>query len=439
MKKSFRKNFLKFILVIGDVVLMYLALLLTLALRYGDFTFWPGPQTRVFLFHFSFISGFWLLFLFLLDFYEIPPLKKLFDFFYSLIVFVILAGATATIYFYLQPQPQITPKTILALDVFIFSLFLIGWRYLFSEILKFLKVREKIIMIGNLRDLSKEKIEKSGFDLVANFDSDSLDVSKLKQKAEEANSIIFDLDFHQRRDLVENIFRNLPLRLNFISFPDFYEEVTKKVPIGAIDKIWFLEELSRSERKVDQFLKRSFDILFSSFGLLVTGFLFPFIALAIKLDSPGSVFYPQQRVGKDRNIFTLYKFRTMRETPDQDEKAWREKEGDQIIRAGKFLRKTHLDELPQFWSILKGDLSFVGPRPEWVKLAEAFEKEIPFYPQRYLVKPGFTGWAQINFPPSTSVKEAKEKFEYDLYYIKNRSFLLDLGIILKTIRIVFKT
>ena len=125
----------------------------------------------------------------------------------------------------------------------------------------------------------------------------------------------------------------------------------------------------------------------------------------------------------------------MVESPKQDKKIWREKDKNNITKTGRILRKFHIDELPQFLSILRGDLSFVGPRPEWVELAKVFEKKIPFYPQRYLVKPGFTGWAQINFPASTSIEEAKRKFEYDLYYIKNRSFLLDIEIILKTVRL----
>ncbi len=184
--------------------------------------------------------------------------------------------------------------------------------------------------------------------------------------------------------------------------------------------------------------KRLFDIIFSFLGLLISIILFPFIALAIKIDSPGPVFFCQKRVRKDRKIFTLYKFRTMRITLDQDKELWREKDPSQITRVGKILRKFYLDELPQFFNILKGDISFVGPRPEWLELAKIFEKEIPFYPLRYIVRPGFTGWAQLNFPPSTSIEEAKEKFQYDLYYIKNRSFFLDLAIILKTIRIILK-
>ena len=125
----------------------------------------------------------------------------------------------------------------------------------------------------------------------------------------------------------------------------------------------------------------------------------------------------------------------MKESRGATEDIWREKDSSCITRVGKFLRATHIDELPQSWSIIKGDLSFVGPRPEWIEMAKKFEQEIPFYRQRYLVKPGIIGWAQINFPASRSVKEATEKFEYDLYYIKNQSLLLDAEIILKAVKL----
>ena len=230
----------------------------------------------------------------------------------------------------------------------------------------------------------------------------------------------------------------MPPKLNFINFTDFYEALTKKVPLETINEFWLLENISKTERKIEEILKRGFDIVFSVIGLMFTFFLFPFIALAIKIDSPGPIFYTQKRVGKDRKIFTLYKFRTMKVSKNQDKKIWREKDPKEVTKVGKFLRKFYLDELPQFYNILKGDLSFVGPRPEWVRLAKIFEKEIPFYSLRYLVKPGLTGWAQIKYKPSTSLAEAKEKFKYDLYYIKNRSFFFDLTIILKTIGLILK-
>ena len=359
-------------------------------------------------------------------------------------IFIFLAGALGVIYFYLRPEALIAPKTILISDLLIFSLFLCGWRYIFSRILKLQNFREKIVMVGSpaeLKDLSPDLLNQNGYELVASFNSNSdFEFLKLKEtiEKEKVNSIVLGFNFYKNEQWVQQIFQNLPLKLNYISLDNFYENLTKKVPIEMIDEVWFLENLSRSEKRTEEILKRGLDVLFSFAGLLITAILFPFIALAIKIDSPGSVFYTQERIGKDRKNFTLYKFRTMKVSGDQDKKLWREKDPGQITRVGRILRRIHLDEFPQFWSILKGDLSFVGPRAEWEKLARIFEKEIPFYSQRYLVRPGFTGWAQINFPASASVEEAKEKFEYDLYYIKNRNFFLDLGIILKTIRIIFR-
>jgi exopolysaccharide biosynthesis polyprenyl glycosylphosphotransferase len=452
-----KNNFFKFLLLIGDIFLMYLALLLTLAIRYGDFSFLPGPQTKIFLFHFSLIYLFWLLILFIFDFYNPSFLRKTSDLFRNSIIFLFLAGAVGTIYFYLQPQLAITPKTILFLDVLFFTFFSFFWRIVFIQIFKFFFAKEKIIIIGapsSFSQMLNDSLKAGDYQIIAFYNPSSQstsfsklakygiisEISKLKEiiEKEGVNTISFTLNFYQDEKMVKEIFLNLSPKLNFINFTDFYETLTKKVPIEAINELWLLENISRVERKIDEFLKRSFDIIFSIPGIIFTILIFPFITLAIKIDSPGPVFYIQKRVGKDRKIFNLYKFRTMKVSENQDKEFWREKDPSQITRIGKFLRKFYLDETPQFFHILKGDLSFVGPRPEWLELAKIFEKEIPFYSLRYLVKPGLTGWAQLNFPPSTSIQEAKEKFQYDLYYIKNRSFLLDLEIILQTMKLLFK-
>jgi len=454
-------KFLKFILCLGDLFLMYLAILLALAIRYGDFSFLPGPQTKIFLFHFSFIHLIWLFLLFLLDFYEIPPFKKFSGFFANLVIFLFSAGAVSTIYFYLNSKTSIAPKTILALDIFIFGIFLTLWRYLFFQILKVKNFREKIVIFGfrpELEELLKKYLSFGGYEILAIFVPNTTLAEKIKSlswaskyrifsnfqklkeiiEAENVTSVVLALNLYENGRLTQKILSQLPLKINYINFADFYESLTKKVPLEAINEIWFLENLSRVERKIDEIFKRAFDILFSLIGLLITLILFPIFALTIKIDSPGPIFYKQKRVGKNGKIFTLYKFRTMVKDAEKKGPQWALPNDPRVTRIGKIMRKTHLDELPQLWSILKGDLSFVGPRPEELGLAKLYEKEIPFYSQRYLIKPGFTGWAQINFPASASVKEAKEKFQYDLYYIKNRSFFLDLGIILKTIRVVFR-
>lgn len=438
------KKILKTIMVIGDVILMYSVLLLTLVIRHGNFSFLANPKTKIFLFHFSFIFLFWLLFLFLLDFYEIPSFRKKIDFFSNLIIFTILNGIVGVVYFYILPQAIISPKTILVLDVLIFSLFLSLWRYIFSYILKLQNFREKIVMLdppAELKDLSPALLNQNGYELVVSFNSNSdSEFLKLKEtiEKEKVNTVVLGFNFYKDEQRVQQIFQNLPLKLNYFGFANFYENLTKKVPIGMIDEVWFLENLSRSERRIEEALKRGFDVFFSFIGLLITAFLFPFVTLAIKIDSPGSVFYRQKRVGKAGKIFTLYKFRTMKVEAEEKGPQWAVPEDPRVTVVGKVLRTTHIDEFPQFYNILKNDISFVGPRPERPEFVEKLKKEIPYYNIRHLIKPGFTGWAQINYHYGASVDEAKEKFQYDLYYIKNRSFFLDLAIILKTIKIIFR-
>ena len=457
-----RHKLLKLTLVAGDIILIYCALFLTLALRHGDLSFWPEAKLQAFIMHFSWLAIIWILFLYMLGFYEIPPLKKVFVFFKNLLIFFFLAGAVGVAYFYLVPETEVAPKTILFLDVLIFSALFCCWRYFFSRFLKLSNFKEKVIMVGfrfGLEDLVKDRLfSESGYEITAFFSPDKSfsqkllsfegsakyglvsQISKLKEIAEKEkiSGVIFPRFLQGNEKIIQQIFNNLSLNLNYISFADFYENIAKKIPLEAINEAWFLENISRSEKKVEDLLKRGFDIIFSFVGILVTVVLFPFIVLAIKLDSSGPVFYSQKRVGKSGRVFTLYKFRTMVAGAEQNGSQWTMPNDSRITRIGKVLRFFHIDEFAQFFNILKGDISFVGPRPESLELVETFEKEIPYYKIRYIIKPGFTGWAQLNFPASASVEQAKEKFGYDLYYIKNRNLFMDLGIILKTIRIILK-
>ena len=212
-------------------------------------------------------------------------------------------------------------------------------------------------------------------------------------------------------------------------------EKQKNIFLENISEEWFEKNVSKKDGVVYSFVKRATDLFFGCVGFVFFVLLFPFFALVIKFDSKGNILFKQERIGKNGKIIVIRKFRTMLQEYNCDNEKWREKNKNNITRVGKFLRVSHLDELPQWINLIAGDLSFIGPRAEWVDLAKIFEKEIPFYKKRYLVKPGLIGWAQINFPASKSVKEAKEKFEYDLYYIKNKSLLLDFEIILKSIKL----
>ena len=183
--------------------------------------------------------------------------------------------------------------------------------------------------------------------------------------------------------------------------------------------------------------KRLLDIIFSVIGLLLAVPFFPILAIMIKLDSPGSVFYKQLRVGEREVEFFVYKFRTMSQDAETKTGAvWAQKEDPRVTKIGRFMRKTRIDEIPQLLNVLKGEMSFIGPRPERMAFVEKLQETIPFYSIRHFVKPGVTGWAQVCYPYGASDEDALEKMRYDLYYIKNYSILLDLKIIMNTIKVV---
>jgi len=188
-----------------------------------------------------------------------------------------------------------------------------------------------------------------------------------------------------------------------------------------------------------ELFKRLMDIFGGLIGLLILIFAMPFLSLAVYFDSGLPIFYSQSRLGRVRSVFTIYKFRSMRQNTDSYGDVRRTMENDpRITRVGKFLRKTRLDELPQFWNVLRGDMSLVGPRAEVPELVDEYQKQVPFYRARLLVKPGLTGWAQINYGYVASVTETSIKLEYDLYYIKHRTLSMDFQIILRTIGTVLR-
>lgn len=225
--------------------------------------------------------------------------------------------------------------------------------------------------------------------------------------------------------------------VDIMDAPCCYEELTGKLLVENIQPSWFLYSNGFRVTSFLRFYKRGFDLLFSLFGLCVSLPLWPVVALLVKLDSPGPVLYRQERVGLNEESFTIYKFRTMRQDAEQVSGAvWAQENDPRITRMGNFLRKTRLDELPQLLNVLKGDMSFVGPRPERPEFVETLNEKIPYYSKRHFMKPGVTGWAQVCYPYGASENDSLEKLRYDLYYLKNYSLLLDFIIILETVKVV---
>lgn len=227
-------------------------------------------------------------------------------------------------------------------------------------------------------------------------------------------------------------FQDLPV----YSLLTFYEMYWEKMPLHLLTATWPLQAgFHLVKHSAFAAAKRLTDILLSAFGILLAAPLMLLIAILIRIESPGPVIFRQTRVGQHRRPFTLFKFRTMR-AGSEEKGIYTEKNDNRITRVGKFLRTMRFDEFPQFFNVLRGDMSLIGPRAEWIKCVEKYEAIIPHYHFRHLVRPGITGWAQVNYPYGASTEDAIEKLTYDLYYIRNFSLTLDASVTLKTIHIM---
>ncbi|NCU44802.1 exopolysaccharide biosynthesis polyprenyl glycosylphosphotransferase [Candidatus Falkowbacteria bacterium] len=247
------------------------------------------------------------------------------------------------------------------------------------------------------------------------------------------NTLVIADRYRADEQINQILFSLLPLNLTYLTLSSFYEQLTGKVPLAAIGQLWFLENLNLTEKRWYLTAKRGFDVVLASLGLVISAILWPLIALVIKLASPGPIILKQQRSGRDNQPFTIYKFRTMR-VPDPSKPLTDEQ---RITASGRWLRQTRLDEIPQLINIIKGDMSFIGPRPERPELIENLAKELPFYHIRGLIRPGVTGWDQVSGEyHSPSLEDTYKKLQHDLFYLKNCSIYLDLTIILKTLTTV---
>ena len=255
-------------------------------------------------------------------------------------------------------------------------------------------------------------------------------------KEDKVDRIIVALEERRGRFPTEEL---LKCRMEGISVEEgiaFYEHLTGKLLVERAYPSFLIFSNGFIKTTYHHVVKTAMDLFLSFFGLIIFLPIMALTALAIKLDSSGPVFYQQGRIGKKSKIFLLLKFRSMKEDAEKETgPVWAEEKDKRVTRVGKIIRKLRLDEIPQIINILRGEMSFVGPRPERPHFVEHLKDEIPFYDKRHAVKPGITGWAQIEYRYGASRKDALEKLKYDLYYIKNISFFLDLVILFRTIKI----
>ena len=354
---------------------------------------------------------------------------------------VVTSGFLSITAFYLFPGIfGLTPKTNLAIFAFIFLALAHGWHRLMIFTV-FPSGAQKIIVLGN-SPLIKQTIEhiKShphiGYYITEWFKSPKdITLKKVLRIASQhdARLIVIQNRLQENPFVAKLVYRLLTHDINVTNFWQFYETVFEKVPLEELEKGWFVENVT-AHRPFYNKAKRLIDMSFAAILLIVFSPLMILAILLVGFTSHGPVIYKAKRTGKNSKNFTLYKFRTMYN--NHRGPLWTEQKDKRLTPVGRILRSSHLDELPQLFNILKGDISLIGPRPERVELVEKY-KTLPYYDIRHIIKPGVTGWAQINYKPSASVEEAKEKLCYDIYYIKNQSLLLDTTILLRTIRYFF--
>src|SRR3989344_5055021 len=427
----------------SDILVFYIALWLTLIIRYILIDRAPGTFYSSIPLHltpFTIIFFFWLIIFWASGLYDLVKLRNEEVFYKTILTAFGINTAVTIAFFYFIPFFVITPKLNLFINLALTLLLLYFWRQYFnrwaSESLQihlvFLGANDEVM---ELKDFLT-KNPQLGFHINGVMAPDNFIELENIWHNKRFSLIVTAEKFGQGKKLSLALFEYFKKGVTINDLDKFYENVTKRVPISIIKEVWFLENISEIERGFYETLKKVFDISLGIVFAAATVIIFPIVAMGIKIFDPGPIFYRQMRVGKNGRIFTLVKFRSLPVEKNVDHLM--KKPDEEIITPfGRFLRKSHWDELPQVWNILRNEMSFIGPRPEKLEFVERLSAEIPFYEMRHLIKPGIAGWAQLNNPNAgPSIKETLEKLQYDLYYIKNRSVFLDLSITLKTIRIL---
>lgn len=428
----------KWTLLLLDLVFLAVAAMAAYSLRLGIFS-----ETVLFQPQFWLISVVILLSQYILGGYELESTTSKVSIGIRQIISLVIAVVSIILvnYLFSIDRAGLFGRGILLGTTLIFFFFAAVYRWILLSFLSSVRSRLKWLFIINedLKKYFEGDCERLGFQGQIHY-LNSSEFSKIKEQLNNKwSSIVVGL----RPQEIEKDIADILLDAKFsgqkvIDLSRFYEQQWYKVPVYFLGPEWFLgsEGFESISHPISSKLKRIFDIVLS--GLMFV-FAFPFMiltAIAVKLESPGDALYKQIRTGKDGKTFFIFKFRSMRSDAEKNGAQWAQKNDNRITKVGKFIRLTRLDELPQLWNVLKGDMSFVGPRPERPEFNEQLAKEIPFYNLRHTMQPGLTGWAQVLYPYGASVDDSREKLQYELYYAKHYSLLMDFIIFFNTVRVV---
>jgi sugar transferase (PEP-CTERM system associated) len=441
----------RWLLLLGDLILITIAGMLSTWIRFG--------VPLVTIIEYTIASTITLCVypatLYIFDLYNVERSFRSWETAYRSVFALALGGFLAMVVFYLFPYGPYG-RGIMAIQLLLVWTFLNGWRWAYGFIFQAAIPKTSALILGagncgkTIYGLLKSPL--SSYEIKGFLDDDPGKLGRTSSPAVigtcdqlteiaarvGANTAILAIPKNRSITLIRNILEARLKGINIRDMADVYEELTGRIPVRNIGDQWllFAEGFYLLRKEYVQKLKRLIDFAASGLILFLTLPIIGLTALAIRIDSPGPVLYKQRRVGKGQQEFTMYKFRSMLHDAEKGGARWAVEKDPRVTKIGRILRLTHIDEIPQIWNILNGDMSLVGPRPERPEFVEMLEKEIPYYFVRHSVKPGMTGWAQINYRYGASVEDSKNKLECDLYYIKNMSLFLDFKILLRTIGVV---
>ncbi len=424
------------LLALGDIFLMYLSLIVMLIIRYN------GGFYNEFIHHhivpFSILFPLWIAVFYIGGFYDLKNLKNNLAFKRNFSFLIFISFLMGIMFFYSIPSFGVAPKTNLLIFFVLFGLISYTWRHIFNIILVTTMIPLNITIIGVHRDVDTlvhyiKANPQLGYRIhrkAENIDKNFIDTLK------NTNLLVIPDYIKKDKTLIKIIYNTMFKGVDVKDISTFYEEVFAKIPLSELEESWLIENLAAQHTLFDS-IKRPIEFLTAVLSTLILSPMILAIFVLVKITSKSSVIYKQERIGRYERRFVLYKFRTMVPDAEAHGPQWAEDNDVRITTFGWLLRRTHLDELPQLINVIKGDLSFVGPRPERPEFVDQLKKKIPYYEIRHIVKPGITGWAQINYGYAASVDDTYEKLQYDIYYLKKRSLVLDIIILLKTMKTLF--
>jgi len=448
MVKYFAKK--KLTLLFGDVLLIIASFYLSALIRWGVFVGIASSfRGALILSFFVYILTFYLS-----DLYNTENKLRSESYLIRFTTAVIIASSLIAAIFYVLPSWKYG-RGIFLLNGSIIFIFSLSWRFLFDKFFKYKRKPAKLLILGAGHSgitLYKTLINNKDFEFVGFLDDDaekwgtifestviggtSLLPSLIKDK--KIDKVIVSITHEISPELIKHIVNAKFSGVEIYDMLTFYANNTGKVPVLHMSDKWLGDANIYGVKKnlYNIKIKRVLDEIIAVIGIVLSIPIILVTAILIKLDSKGPVFYRQERVGKDGKVFTLLKFRSMKANAEADGAVWAKQNDTRVTRVGKIIRLLRIDELPQMWNVIKGEMSFSGPRPERPEFVEILTENIPYYSLRHAVRPGITGWAQVNYRYGASQEDAFEKLQYDIFYIKNVSFILDIIILISTIRVV---